>query len=99
MNDYDNPLQRYRSPWYRFYRTVRAAKIKGVRRNIDGTAMLSFGDERKQLMCEMYHVVVSSKYFKQYSPRTGGYYVAHNNGHESYSPAEEFEEIFTLVQD
>lgn len=42
-------------------------------------------------------VVVSKEWVDSKGPKCGGYYVQYNNGYTSFSPAEAFEEGYTLV--
>lgn len=41
---------------------------------------------------------VDHKYVQKHQPRAGGYYVVYEDGYESWSPAEAFEEGYTLIQ-
>ena len=43
-------------------------------------------------------VDVSWDYFEKHNPKIGGYYVKYEDGYESWSPAEAFEEGYTLVE-
>jgi len=38
------------------------------------------------------------KYFERCSVQAGGYYVVYKDGYESFSPAEAFEEGYTLIE-
>lgn len=40
---------------------------------------------------------VSLEYMRKHTPRPGGYFVVYGDSHMSFSPAEEFEERYTLV--
>ena len=40
---------------------------------------------------------VDSKYLEKHNPKTGGYYVVYKDGYQSYSPADAFEEGYTLM--
>jgi len=40
---------------------------------------------------------VCDDYIKKHNPEAGGYYVVYKNGHESWSPAEEFENGYTII--
>lgn len=40
---------------------------------------------------------LKSEYVEKHEPRVGGYYVVYENGYESYSPAKEFEEGYSLL--
>ncbi len=41
---------------------------------------------------------VSRAYMDRYDPKVGGYFVVYSDGYQSFSPAEAFEEGYTLVQ-
>src|ERR1700748_3513656 len=40
---------------------------------------------------------VDEKYWNKHQPQIGGYYVQHKDGYQSYSPAKEFEDGYTLL--
>jgi hypothetical protein len=44
-----------------------------------------------------YSVIVSDAYYKKHEPFIGGYYVRYENGYESFSPAEAFEDGYAKV--
>ena len=44
-------------------------------------------------------VIVSEAYVTKHAPSIGGYYVAYEDGYESFSPAEAFESGYTPVED
>lgn len=44
-----------------------------------------------------YHAVVGDDYFMKHEPYIGGYFVKYENGHESFSPADAFEDGYTKV--
>ena len=37
-------------------------------------------------------------YYRKHNPKSGGYYVVYKGGYKSWSPAEEFEDGYTLVE-
>lgn len=41
---------------------------------------------------------VDSKYLQKHQPQVGGYYVVYKDGYKSYSPADAFEEGYTLIK-
>lgn len=40
---------------------------------------------------------VTHEYLQKHKPKVGGYYVAYEDGYQSYSPAKAFEEGYTLI--
>lgn len=43
-------------------------------------------------------IPVSLAYYNKHQPRVGGYYVRYEDGYESYSPAEAFEQGYTRIE-
>ena len=41
---------------------------------------------------------VDTEYIAKHGPRVGGYYVVYKDGYKSFSPADAFEEGYTLVE-
>ncbi len=78
-------------PLYRSYKTVRAFKIEAVIPRGKGHAVLIPVQE------DLPHVEVSEEYLIKHQPKAGGYYVRYKDGYESWSPAEAFENGYTLV--
>lgn len=42
-------------------------------------------------------IAVSQAYVRKHNPEAGGYYVAYEDGYQSFSPAKAFEDGYTLV--
>lgn len=42
-------------------------------------------------------ISVDSAYYRKHKPHAGGYYVVYKDGYKSFSPAEAFEDGYTLV--
>ena len=42
---------------------------------------------------------VPIEYMRKHEPKAGGYFVVYNDGYKSYSPAQAFEEGYTLIGD
>lgn len=40
---------------------------------------------------------VSAEYMNKHNPQVGGYYVVYKDGYKSFSPADAFEEGYTLI--
>ncbi len=76
---------------YRCYKEVWAAKIKQVLHGDDGIAQITFVNSWDK------PVFVSEAYMARHQPKAGGYYVIHEDGYESFSPAAAFESGYTLI--
>lgn len=79
-------------PKYKCNKEVWALKIKDV--NVvdsDNNGILSFDDD---LYAD---IDVSKSYMTKHEPKAGGYYVVYKDGYESFSPADVFEDGYTLV--
>ena len=81
-------------PKYRSHKTVWAMKITGIEpQNGNGFA---------GLICETpegfkSRIEVSDEYQTKHSPQVGGYYVRYQDGYESFSPAQAFEEGYVRI--
>lgn len=42
-------------------------------------------------------VTLTPEYIEKHKPKEGGYYVVYEDGYKSFSPAEAFEEGYTLI--
>lgn len=81
-------------PRYQYHKKVWALKIKTIAS--DGAQGVSgyiitpeedgFGP-----------ITVDAAYLEKHQPRSGGYYVRYEGGYESFSPADVFEEGYTLI--
>lgn len=78
-------------PLYRCHKEVWALRLSGVGPLIyeDGSAFLYPFDEAP--------FKVSAEYMEKHKPHAGGFYVVYKDGYESFSPAEAFEDGYTLV--
>lgn len=79
-------------PQYRSHKTVRALKIQSIIPVMDGSATIIPEDDRFPPFS------VDAEYVKKREPKAGGYYVVYQDGYKSWSPAEAFEEGYTLVE-
>lgn len=80
-------------PKYRCHKEVWALKIREIIA-LDAFARdlrLSFEDSRYADMDP------GAAYFEKHDPQPGGYYVVYADGYKSYSPAEAFEQGYTLI--
>jgi len=84
-------------PSYRCHKVVQAARISDVRRSDTPGGMRAFiltvdlpsGGEAQ--------IHVNPYYITRHDPEPGGYYVLYADGYESWSPAEAFEDGYTLM--
>ncbi len=79
-------------PLYQCHKTVRAAKITGIRYRSDG-AYLEFEDKTLE------ELFVTSAYVGKHEPHPGGYYVYYDNHYESFSPADAFEAGYKRIDE
>lgn len=78
-------------PLYRCHKEVRAVKIKAIGYAGAGGGVITPEEEGLEPFC------VSQDYMTRHSPRVGGYYIVHEDGHVDFSPASDFEAGYTLV--
>ena len=80
-------------PVYTCHKQVQALKIKAIVRQTTWqgreTALLHFGDGYVDIW-------VDADYVEKHNPQAGGYFVIYKDGYRSWSPAEAFEEGYTL---
>ena len=81
-------------PQYVSHKLVRGFKIDGFERIRIGVTLLEGCGPNG----DRHSVVVDDSYIMKHSPRLGGYYVIYQDGYESWSPAEAFENGYTLVE-
>jgi hypothetical protein len=88
-------------PRYKCHKEVWALKIKAVTHNSvlatlsgsesDGSALITPEDERYA------EFRVDADYVRKHRPQAGGYYVVYKDGYKSFSPADAFEDGYTLM--
>ncbi len=82
-------------PLYKCHKEVWAlkiAKIEYVQSEADTvTAVITPSDASYALF------IVDEAYINKHKPQIGGYYVVYADGYKSFSPADAFEEGYTLV--
>jgi hypothetical protein len=76
-------------PQYRCHKEVWALKIK----DIDPAFGIITPVEEGYVPFE-----VSEDYLAKHKPYVGGYYVVYKDGYKSFSPAEAFEDGYTLIE-
>lgn len=96
--------KRIQLPRYRCHKVVQAAKITRITdppKGLEHSGKIlslslppdAHGRERPQLF-----IFVTMNWIERHSPRIGGYYVVYKDGYASFSPAEAFEEGYTLIE-
>ncbi len=78
-------------PRYTCHKEVWALKIEAIKLVEDGGALITPADEGYA------DLKVSVEYLSKHEPRVGGYYVVYKGGYKSYSPADVFEEGYSLL--
>ncbi len=88
-------------PKYKSHKEVHALKIDtinldsdmAVGRETDGSAIIVPAEDGYASFR------VDHAYVSKHNPKPGGYYVVYKDGYESFSPAEAFEDGYTLIED
>lgn len=79
-------------PRYKCHKEVWALKIKEIVDGLDGSArIIPVEDGYASFM-------VDAEYMNKHDPLVGGYYVVYEGGYRSFSPAEAFENGYTLIE-
>ena len=99
MNDQDDTVAEL--PKYKCHKEVSALKIRAIvfdsdlaresNRETDGSATITPIEEGFSSF------KVDSEYVRKHNPKPGGYFVQYEDGYKSFSPAEAFEEGYTLI--
>ena len=76
-------------PKYRSHKVVSAFKIGALDVIRDGGSVYLVAVDGSRVM-------VNRAYMEKHNPQVGGYYVLYPDGYESWSPAEAFEQGYTL---
>lgn len=81
-------------PKYLCHKEVHALKIKDV------VLMVGEGNGARLTPADDLYVpfVVTEEYVQKHQPVAGGYYVVYKDGYKSFSPAEAFEDGYTLIK-
>ena len=80
-------------PLYRSHKEVHAGKILFMARDDDNELLMLHLDSMANIL------PVPLAFLDRHKPEIGGYYVRYADGYESYSPAQAFEEGYTLVRE
>lgn len=99
-----NPTVPVGLPRWRCYKEVWAAKIEYLEATgpADGhrtCLVLRSPADQATGNLTMFRLLVSDAYMEKHKPQRGGYFVVYKDGYQSYSPAEAFEEGYTLIQE
>ena len=78
-------------PKYKCTKQVWALKIKSIKVEIDGSAIITPEDEGYSPF------KVDAEHMSKHAPSAGGYHVCYKDGYRSFSPAKAFEEGYLLV--
>lgn len=95
-------------PKYKSHKTVWALKIKQVIKhahpdpNADDAAFEASSEfQGAHLFVEeegYAPIPVDADWYRKHNPKEGGYYIVYSDGYRSWSPAQAFEEGYTLVR-
>ena len=97
MNLMNDPGASMEMPRYKSHKQVWALKIEKIidptekGNESDGSRILHFVDTRYA------PIRVDHAYVTKHKPEAGGYYVLYADGYKSWSPAQAFEEGYSLV--
>ena len=94
-------------PTYKSHKTVSALKIREVVCHAHVDPAVSIDEFAKTDEFQGGHIIPDDKrygpipfdadYFRKHRPKAGGYYVVFQDGYKSFSPAEAFEDGYTLI--
>lgn len=87
-----NPLRRYQS-----HKTVEAFKIVRIEVIPESQSALLFATDEPVGSMQS-SMLVSAAFSAKHQPHVGGYFVRYADGYESFSPAEPFEDGYTLIE-
>jgi hypothetical protein len=79
-------------PLYRSHKRIGALKIRSIRFDTGDKTWIIRPEEEGYMP-----FMVTTEYMSKHNPRPGGYYVLYNDGYESFSPANAFEEGATRI--
>ncbi len=101
-NERNNMCAEVEMPKYQSHKKIWALKIKSIEldsdkaneedRETDGSAMI-IPEEDGYAPFKVDH-----EYMRKHNPKVGGYYVQYKDGYASWSPAEAFEEGYSLIK-
>jgi hypothetical protein len=82
-------------PRYKCHKEVWALKIKEITRVPSGNATVTHSIVPEDGRYAPF--TVSVDYIAKHNPKAGGYYVVYKDGYKSFSPADAFEDGYTLI--
>ena len=85
-------------PRYKSHKTVHALKIGEIRQSPADEVHPGGSWEIVPAEKVFAPIIVTHDYVTKHSPQAGGYYVLYEDGYHSYSPAEPFEDGYTLLR-
>lgn len=94
-------------PQYECHKKVWALKINEVICHADADPSISIEEFAKTDKFQGCHLMVENpfspipvdaEWYRKNKPQAGGYYVVYKDGYTSYSPADAFEEGYTLIK-
>lgn len=87
-------------PRYRSHKEVWALKIAKIERHGPGNPQAESDGSAMITPVEQGYAPfkVGAAYVRKHQPQAGGYYVVYKDGYKSWSPAEAFEEGYTLIE-
>ncbi len=94
MSD-QSSMQKIQLPRYRCHKEVEAVKIDELWPSMssDGGMTIVPADN----VCALF--AVSAAYVKKHDPKVGGWWVRYRDGYQSWSPASEFEDGYTRIEE
>lgn len=81
-------------PKYKCHKEVRAIKLSRVEHHENPTRTFLVPEDKRFEKIEVDHLFVA-----KHNPAAGGYYVVYQDGYTSWSPAQAFEEGYTLIEE
>ncbi len=95
MSDQNEAQQQVQYPRYRCYKVVEAVKIADIsplNYSFGGVTIVPADNGYKPFN-------VSVQYIEKHHPQIGGYWIRYRDGYESWSPASEFEDGYTRIEE
>ena len=80
-------------PKYKCHKVVQAFQIEAISQVIKDPGRWGLSSGSKDNL----RIHVSPEYMEKHKPKVGGYYVRYADGYESWSPADAFEDGYTLI--
>ena len=81
-------------PKYKCHKEVRAVKLARVEHHQNPTSIFLVPEDKRFDKIE-----VDYNFIAKHNPAAGGYYIVYQDGYTSWSPAEAFEDGYTLIEE